>query len=100
MDRGVGLRSKISKLRAEKPKLFYTLACIFLVVASLLLFGIKKITASDAPLVTNIALDPALDLSRFASYNALASIDRLPQSETATVSLRGVSAEGGGHWDK
>lgn len=90
---------RIKNFKSEKPKLFYAVACALLIVGTFLFVGIKKITASDAPLVTSIELDPSLDLSRFASYDALASIDRLPQSETAIVTLEGINGDGGSHWD-
>lgn len=90
---------KIKKIKHENPKYFYLGVVGVVAVLAIFGYGISKLTASDAPLVSSIELDPSLDLSRFASYDALASIDRLPQSETATVTLQGINGDGGDHWD-
>ncbi len=48
---------------------------------------------------SNVELSPALDISRFASYEALADIDEFSTSETATVNLTGINGDGGNNWN-
>lgn len=90
---------KIKEIRQKQPKYFYLGILGLIFVFAILGFGLNRIIASDAPLITNIELEPPLDLSRFASYDALATIDRFPQAETATVTLEGINGDGGDHWD-
>lgn len=72
------------------------LAMCIAISALLLLCGNVKVFASGGT-ISNITIDPILDISRFAPYGLQADVTGTPLSVTA--SLSGINQDGGTYWN-
>lgn len=74
---------------------------IWLVFLALFLGGLVRIdqAKADAPVISNITIDPALDISLFDGYTVNATISNYPTSESANLNLRTINGDGGDDWN-
>ncbi len=90
---------KIKNLKQKSPKKYKQIILAIIISFGILIVSATMILASDAPIINSIDFLPELDISRFASYNILSSINNLPQSENVTVSVEGINGDGGNYWN-
>lgn len=78
-------------------KKFTPLAIFVLALGFYSLYSVAWDVLADVQTVSNIAIDPALDISRFAPYTIQADVSGTPSSVSANIS--GINQDGGSYWN-